>query len=107
VKTILINLALAGVALGTVVLIPCAVAQSSANSAVLPDSEIRQILVDRIDKERQSVGIVVGVIEPAGRRVVAYGNLDQGDKRPLDGDTIFEIGSVTSWQTWCSGAKLH
>jgi hypothetical protein len=32
---------------------------------VPPDSEIRQILIDRIDKEWQSVGIVVGVIESA------------------------------------------
>jgi D-alanyl-D-alanine-carboxypeptidase/D-alanyl-D-alanine-endopeptidase len=37
----------------------------------------------------------VGVIEPTCRRVVAYGNLAQGDPRTLDGDTIFEIGSVT------------
>ena len=65
------------------VFIHCAVAQPPANSPIIPspvvappvvvlpiviptDSEIRQILVDRIDKERQSVGIVVGVIEPAG-----------------------------------------
>ena len=59
------------------------------------DSEIREILVKRIDQQKQSVGIVVGVIEPAGRRVVAYGNLAKGDPRTLDGDTIFEIGSVT------------
>ena len=38
---------------------------------------------------------MVGVIEPQGRRVVAYGSLNQGDPRPLNGDTIFEIGSVT------------
>ncbi len=53
------------------------------------------MLVQRIDKDKQSVGIVVGVIEPAGRRIVAYGNLNQDDKRPLNGDTVFEIGSVT------------
>ena len=40
------------------------------------------------------VGIVVGIIEPGGRRVVAYGHLDQGSSRSLDGDTAFEIGSV-------------
>ena len=57
--------------------------------------EIREILVKRIDQQKQAVGIVVGVIEPAGRRVVAYGNLANGDPRTLDGDTIFEIGSVT------------
>jgi CubicO group peptidase (beta-lactamase class C family) len=59
------------------------------------DSEIRQILVDRVDVKHRSVGIVVGVIGPEGRRVIAHGRLAKGDSRPLDGDTIFEIGSVT------------
>ena len=59
------------------------------------DADIRQILVDRIDQQHQSVGIVVGVIGPEGRRVIAYGHLEKGDPRPLNGDTIFEIGSVT------------
>ncbi len=62
---------------------------------VIGTNEIREILVRRIDQQKQAVGIVVGVIEPAGRRVVAYGNLANGDSRTLDGDTIFEIGSVT------------
>ncbi len=72
-----------------------AAAQPVPNSPVPPDSEIRKILVERIDTFHQGVGIVVGVIEPQGRRVVAYGSLNQGDPRPLNGDTIFEIGSVT------------
>jgi serine-type D-Ala-D-Ala carboxypeptidase/endopeptidase len=63
--------------------------------SVLDNEGIREILVKRIDQQKQAVGIVVGVIEPTGRRVVAYGNLANGDPRPLDGDTIFEIGSVT------------
>src|SRR5690242_6358254 len=57
--------------------------------------EIREILVKRIDQQKQAVGIVVGVIEPNGRRVVAYGKLANGDPRVLDGDTVFEIGSIT------------
>ncbi|HKS25660.1 MAG TPA: serine hydrolase [Thermoanaerobaculia bacterium] len=60
------------------------------------DAEIRKILVDRTDVQKQGVGIVVGVIEPSGRRrIVAYGSTDRDDKGPLDGDTVFEIGSVT------------
>ena len=59
------------------------------------DDEIRDILVKRIDQQKQAVGIVVGTLEPNGRRVVAYGNLAVGDPRKVDGDTIFEIGSVT------------
>ncbi len=61
----------------------------------LSTDEIREILVKRIDRQKQMVGIVVGVIEPSGRSVVAYGNLAAGDPRTLDGHTIFEIGSVT------------
>jgi D-alanyl-D-alanine-carboxypeptidase/D-alanyl-D-alanine-endopeptidase len=57
--------------------------------------EIREILVRRIEEQKQAVGIVVGVIEPNGRRVVAYGKLANGDPRTLDGDTIFEIGSIS------------
>lgn len=58
------------------------------------DSVIKSILIDRIDKQEQSVGIVVGLIEPSGRRVISYGALAKGNQRPLDGNTIFEIGSV-------------
>ncbi|MBI3276066.1 MAG: beta-lactamase family protein, partial [Methylocystis sp.] len=71
------------------------VAESQSESPVLPDSEIRKILTERIDGRRQSVGIVVGVVEPQGRRVIAHGHLDHGDPRPLNGETVFEIGSVT------------
>jgi serine-type D-Ala-D-Ala carboxypeptidase/endopeptidase len=59
------------------------------------DAEIQKILVDRIDAQKQSVGIVVGVIEPSGQRVVSYGHLANNDPRPLNGDTLFEIGSIT------------
>ncbi len=73
-----------------------------AQSPTVPsDAEIRQILADRIDRDRQSVGIVVGVIDPMdasgarARRVITYGSLEKGDSRPIGGDTVFEIGSVT------------
>jgi CubicO group peptidase (beta-lactamase class C family) len=59
------------------------------------DSETPQMLVDRLDRQHQSVGIVVGIIGSAGRRVIRYGHLEKGDPRPVNGDTIFEIGSET------------
>src|SRR6266852_4976476 len=59
------------------------------------DQEIHQILADRIEIARQSVGMVVGVIDQKGRRIVSFGTVDQNDKRPLNGDTVFEIGSIT------------
>ncbi len=70
-------------------------AQSAPVSPILPDAVIRKILAQRIDEFHQGVGIVVGVIEPQGRRIVAYGAVNQGDARPLNGNTVFEIGSVT------------
>jgi len=87
-KTITAGLILAVVLLGQSI-----AAQSS--QATPSDAEIRRVLAERIDTLRQSVGIVVGIIEPQGRRVVTYGELDSGDPRPLDGDTVFEIGSIT------------
>ena len=64
-------------------------------SSVPDDAEIRRILVERIDTDHQSVGIAVGVVEPKGRRVVGYGRLAADDARQPDGDTVFEIGSIT------------
>lgn len=69
--------------------------QTGAGSAVPPDMEIRDILAARVGPENLGVGMVVGVIEPKGRRVIAYGGLAKNDKRPLNGDTVFEIGSMT------------
>jgi hypothetical protein len=40
-------------------------APANVNSPIPPDSEIRGILRDRIDKYKQSVGIVVGTIGPS------------------------------------------
>src|SRR5262245_12357903 len=60
----------------------------------LPSSEdIRQVLATRM--EHNGVGTVVGVIDAQGPRVVAYGKSGAADGRPLDGDTIFQIGSIT------------
>jgi len=72
-----------------------ALAQPPPDSPVPSDTEIRKILADRIGSENSGVGIVVGVIDAKGRRVIAYGSLAKDDKRPLNGDTIFEIGSMT------------
>src|ERR1700691_2756108 len=70
-------------------------AQPPAASLIPPDSEIRGILMQRVDEYHQSVGIVVGMTGPDGRKVVSYGALEKGDPRVLNGDTVFEIGSVT------------
>jgi serine-type D-Ala-D-Ala carboxypeptidase/endopeptidase len=72
--------------------------QTSAGVVLPSDAELREMLSARVDAlagAEDGIGIVVGVIGPQGRRVVTYGHLKQGDTRPLDGDTVFEIGSVS------------
>jgi serine-type D-Ala-D-Ala carboxypeptidase/endopeptidase len=64
--------------------------------AQLPaDAEIRKILADRIGVENAGLAMVVGVIDANGRRVIAYGSLGKENNRRADGDTVFEIGSMT------------
>ncbi len=82
-------------AVGLILVRTAAIAQSPADSLVPSDAEIRKILADRVGPENLGIGIVVGVIESKGRRIVAYGSLAKDDKRPLNGGTIFEIGSMT------------
>jgi len=64
-------------------------------AAVPSDDEILEILRERVGGHADRIGIVVGVIEPDGRRIVAYGSAGADAARPLDGDTLFEIGSIT------------
>jgi CubicO group peptidase (beta-lactamase class C family) len=71
-----------------------AVSSIRAQSALPTDAEILAIIKQRVD-EKRSAGIVVGVIDPDGRqRIVSYG--DPGPGQPaLDGNTVFEIGSIS------------
>jgi len=59
-----------------------------------PD-EIRDMLVERIDVQHRSGGIVVGVITRKAREIISYGHFDPANPRVPDGDTIFEIGSLS------------
>jgi serine-type D-Ala-D-Ala carboxypeptidase/endopeptidase len=64
----------------------------------LPDpNEVKAFLVQLVDVEKRAPGIVVGMIadDPAERWVVGHGRLSATDDRVPDGDTVFEIASVT------------
>ncbi|BAZ16457.1 beta-lactamase [Calothrix sp. NIES-4071] len=66
------------------------------SAANLPSGSIvKAILQERIDKEKQSVGIVVGLINPQNSKIINYGKLSQSSSQAVNGDTIFEIGSVS------------
>ncbi len=59
------------------------------------DDEISGILRTRIDAEKRGVGIVVGWIDPRGAKVISHGQTALTGGHEVNGQTIFEIGSVT------------
>lgn len=59
------------------------------------NAAIRQILIDRIDRDNQSKGIAAGIITPHGRRFIAHGDLGKATRQEVTERTCFEIGSVT------------
>src|SRR6266542_4420672 len=42
-----------------------------------------------------NAGMVIGLVDERGRRVLAAGKLDNGTRQEVNGDNVFEIGSVT------------
>jgi serine-type D-Ala-D-Ala carboxypeptidase/endopeptidase len=71
--------------------------QSAVTATALPlaDEDIRTILRERVDGQRQSAGMAVGVVDSRGQRVISHGVLATGNTLPVDGDTVFPIASIT------------
>jgi len=69
-------------------------------AAPLPDraptsDAIRSLLALRVDAGQESLGYVALVRDDGGPHLVTYGTAGEPQSRPLDGDTVFEIGSIT------------
>jgi D-alanyl-D-alanine-carboxypeptidase/D-alanyl-D-alanine-endopeptidase len=58
------------------------------------DSEVESILRDCVEKEKRSPGIIVGIIEGGHSRIISWGRRSASGGS-LDGDTVFEIGSIS------------
>jgi CubicO group peptidase (beta-lactamase class C family) len=69
----------------------CAMAQTTPPPN---DTELAALLQQRL-RSGSDTGIIVGVVGPAGTRVVAAGKAGPGSVPPLDARTVFEIGSAT------------
>jgi D-alanyl-D-alanine-carboxypeptidase/D-alanyl-D-alanine-endopeptidase len=74
---------------------PKAESATSKLTTGLSDDEIKNILQDSIDFDKSGVGLVVGLVDSQGRRVISYGKIDNGSGTEVNGDTLFEIGSIT------------
>src|ERR1043166_369438 len=55
----------------------------------------KQILDERIEKEKGATCMVVGIIDEQGTNIVACGKIGLNSPTAVDGDTVFEIGSVS------------
>jgi D-alanyl-D-alanine-carboxypeptidase/D-alanyl-D-alanine-endopeptidase len=70
-------------------------AAASQALPILEDEAILRMLSMRVDLQKQATGIVVGVIDSKGPHFVSYGTMGLGDERPVNGETVFDIGSIT------------
>lgn len=65
-----------------------------AQAGRIPVEEVHELAQPLVDNE-WSKGLVVGLIDGEGQRVFSYGTMSSAERKVPDGDTIFEIGSVT------------
>jgi CubicO group peptidase (beta-lactamase class C family) len=67
-----------------------------ANAQLNPpsDSTVRKRLENYVQKKK-APGIVVGVVDEKGSRVFGWGVVKKGETNEVNGDTLFEIGSIT------------
>ncbi len=76
-------------------LLLASVGSLSAASSGVSDAELQKMLRTRVDLQKKGTGIVIGMIDGQARRISSYGTLSLENKRPMDGETVFEIGSIT------------
>jgi CubicO group peptidase (beta-lactamase class C family) len=62
-------------------------------------NQIKPIILKNLGNKSGSVSIVVGVITPNGTSVSGYGNISKVNTTKVNGDTIFDIGSLTKTLT--------
>ena len=74
---------------------PWQLAAAGGEAFAISNDDVTRILEDRIDHMHKGVGLVVGLIDQTGTRVVSYGTTDRISRQPVNGDSVFEIGSIT------------
>ena len=67
----------------------CAAAEDFTNA-------IHAYLQQYVEAEKINVGVVVGIVDEHGSRIVSCGKTDNGTDQEVNGDTVFEIRSMTS-----------
>jgi serine-type D-Ala-D-Ala carboxypeptidase/endopeptidase len=71
-------------------LLGCKVSQAAESNE---DELINAFLHENFD--HKNVGMVIGIVDEHGTHVFSAGKLDNGTDQAVDGDTVFEIGSIS------------
>src|SRR4051812_25892546 len=83
--------------LALVLLIPAAAVQGqqpATSSTAYQENLANQIFPELVD-EKKEIGIVVGIMVGNQRKILTYGKTGSRGSQRLDGDSVFEIGSIT------------
>src|ERR1700733_13968551 len=65
----------------------------AAKDTFTNDAAIKAFLHENFDGRNS--GMVIGLVDEHGSRVFSAGKLDNGTDEEVNGDTVFEIGSIT------------
>jgi CubicO group peptidase (beta-lactamase class C family) len=86
-------------ALAPIALVVCLLLVSAPAALLLADQHedtaILEIIRERVDTHRKAVGMVVGVVDRQGSRIISHGTLSRDSDSKVNGDTVFEIASNT------------
>ena len=67
---------------------------ASIAQTTLADDQIKQIIQQQAEA-KNIPSIVVGIIDESGKRVICFGKLNKDLDKQADGNTLYEIGSIT------------
>src|SRR5262249_37891480 len=58
------------------------------------ETAVKHTLEDYVDTNKKAPGVVIGFIDESGSKILARGKRER-DGEDVDGDTVFEIGSIS------------
>lgn len=65
------------------------------SQALTADAQVKDILSQRIDVDKQAVGLAAIIVERDTVRIVTHGNIGVDQSGLMSPDTLFEVGSIT------------
>jgi serine-type D-Ala-D-Ala carboxypeptidase/endopeptidase len=75
----------------------CVICLAAAGVLAAPPvaDEVTTVLANRVDESKKAMGIVAATLDATGSHIFARGRASADRAIALDGDTLFEIGSIT------------